>query len=103
MAEESKKTNTGMAIVAYFIFFLPLLTDDKNDPFVKYHVKQSLVLVICYVLISVLFMVPLVGWFAAPILYVVVFVFWIMGILNAAAGKQVPVPVVGHYGEKFNF
>ncbi|MBP6855591.1 MAG: hypothetical protein KBC26_01280 [Candidatus Pacebacteria bacterium] len=37
-SEEHKK-NIAMAIVAYILFFIPLLTDAKNDPFVKYHVK----------------------------------------------------------------
>lgn len=34
-----KEKNIGMAVVAYILFFIPLLTDAKNDPFVKYHVK----------------------------------------------------------------
>ncbi len=40
---QPKEKNTAMAAVAYLIFFLPLLTDAKNDQFVKYHVKQGLV------------------------------------------------------------
>jgi len=42
------KKNTGMAVVAYFIFFLPLLTEAKKDPFVKYHVRQGLGLLIAF-------------------------------------------------------
>ncbi|HOE15288.1 MAG TPA: hypothetical protein PLH82_01145 [Candidatus Paceibacterota bacterium] len=53
--EQSKSTvkekNTGMAILAYILFFIPLLTDSKKDPFVKYHVKQGLVLFIGGILI----------------------------------------------------
>jgi uncharacterized membrane protein len=43
-----------MAIVAYILFFVPLLTESKNDPFVKYHVKQALGLFICGVIVFVL-------------------------------------------------
>ena len=39
------KKNTTMAVIAYIIFFVPLLTGDaQKDAFVKYHVKQGLVL-----------------------------------------------------------
>jgi len=40
-----------MAILAYILFFIPLLTDSKNDPYVKYHIKQGLVLFIGGILI----------------------------------------------------
>ncbi|NIR47464.1 hypothetical protein GWO43_04305, partial [candidate division KSB1 bacterium] len=44
--------NTAMAIIAYIIFFVPLLTDARDDPFVKYHVKQGLVLFLSWVVVS---------------------------------------------------
>ena len=48
-----KSKNTTMAIIAYIIFFVPLLTGDaKKDSFVKYHVKQGLVLFLLVVLIN---------------------------------------------------
>jgi uncharacterized membrane protein len=103
----NKEENVAMAIVAYFIFFIPLLTDDKNDPFVKYHVKQGLVLLIAWVVLwvvsFVLAFIPVIGWILAPLLYLAVFILWIMGIINAAQKKQKPVPIIGQFGEKFNF
>lgn len=50
----SKGKNIGMAIVAYIIFFIPLLTEAKKDPFVKYHVKQGLVLFIAWIIVGML-------------------------------------------------
>jgi len=38
---QSGQKNTAMGIIAYIVFFVPLLTSSKNDPFVKYHVKQG--------------------------------------------------------------
>lgn len=93
-------TNTGMAIVAYIVFFVPLLTDAKNDPFVKFHVKQGLVLFIAWVAVWVLSMLPVLGLLALP-LYVVMLVFWIMGILNAVNGEMKPLPLIGQYADKF--
>ena len=95
---EKKRKNTGMAIVAYILFFVPLLTDAKNDPFVKYHVKQGLVLFIAGIVSSLIWWIPFIGWAFG----IFVFVVWIIGIINAANGEQKPLPLIGQFGEKFN-
>lgn len=91
--------NTGMAVVAYILFFIPLLTNAKRDPFVKYHVKQGLLLFVAWVVVSVLTPVLfMITW----LLYIVLLVFMILGIMNALNGKQEPLPLIGKYAEKFN-
>ncbi len=101
----SNEPNIGMAVIAYFIFFIPLLTDSKNDPFVKFHVKQSIVVLIAAILVSVIgSIIPFLGWFLIlPIGSIVVFVLWLIGVINAAQGKKKAVPLIGQFGEKFNF
>jgi hypothetical protein len=39
-----KEKNTGMAVVGIILPIIPLLTEDKKDPYVKYYTKQGLVL-----------------------------------------------------------
>jgi len=103
----SEKKNIGMAIIAYIIFFIPLLTDAKNDPFVKYHVKQGLVLFIGWIaagLVSILLaFVPPIGGIIAWLLNVSLFVLMVFGIVSATKGEQKPLPVIGQFGEKFKF
>lgn len=91
---KSTDVNTGMAILAYFIFFIPLLTEYKDNTFVKYHVKQSILLLIAYIICT---LIPVFGWIAS----FGVFVLWIMGVINAANGKQEPVPVIGKFAEEW--
>lgn len=104
---QSEKTatsnSTGMAIVAYIIFFVPLLTESKDDPFVKFHVKQALMLVITGLAVSVLgSIIPLIGWFIiGPFGSLAVFVLWIIGIINAANGKKQELPIIGQFAEKW--
>jgi uncharacterized membrane protein len=44
---EDAEQNKGMAVVAYLLFFVPLLTGDcKKSPFVKFHTNQGTVLAI---------------------------------------------------------
>ena len=97
-----EKKNTAMAIVAYILFFVPLLTDAKNDPFVKFHVKQGLVLFITSIIVNIAGSF-LRFYFIGSILGLGVFVLFIVGIMNAINGKEEPLPVIGGFAKSFNF
>ena len=44
---EDAEQNKGMAIIAYVLFFVPLITGDyKKSPFVKFHTNQGTLLAI---------------------------------------------------------
>ena len=92
-----------MAVVAYVLFFVPLLTDAKNDPFVKFHVKQGLILFIACVASAVFIRLPVIGWVLMVPLNIALFVLWIIGILNALSGKQKHLPFIGEYADSFKF
>jgi len=97
-----KEKNTGMAILAYILFFVPLLTKAKNDPFVKYHVKQGLVLFIINVIAAVVAKIPVIGWLSW-LINIGTLILFIIGIINAANGKEKPLPYVGHFADNFKF
>ena len=102
--QQKKDKNTGMAVVAYIIFFIPLLTDAKNDPFVKYHVKQGLVLFICAVIVwFIVSIIPFLGWIIAPLLNIAILVLAIIGIINAVNGVEKPLPLIGSFASQFKF
>lgn len=100
-----QQKNVGMAVLAYIIFFIPLLTDAKNDPFVKYHVKQGLVLFILAVIAMAIERV--LPYTLSSMLYslfsLAIIVLAVMGIMNAVNGKETPLPFIGQYADKFNF
>ena len=93
--------NKGMAILAYFIFFLPLLTDSKDSPFVKFHVKQSIMIVLLIVASFFVNIIPILGQLAFMVASVAAMVFWIIGIMNAVNGKMTELPVIGKYADQF--
>jgi uncharacterized membrane protein len=97
--------NTGMAIVAYILFFIPLLTDAKNDPFVKFHVKQGLVLFILAIAINILAgVVPVLGWsLISPLGGLFTLVLFVMGIMHAINGEEKELPLVGQFAKNFKF
>lgn len=102
--EEIEKGKT-MAVVAYFIFFIPLLMDEyKTNKFVMFHTEQATALIIFYVIAALI--AGVLSPFTCGLSFVLLFVpvvFLIMGVMNALNGKVQPLPLIGQYGEKFNF
>jgi uncharacterized membrane protein len=96
--QKDTSSNTLMAVLCYFgiLVLIPLVTDAKNDPFVKFHIKQGLALLIVYVICFIFLMIPVIGW----LLGIFLFVLFIMGVINAATGKQNSLPVIGQLADK---
>ena len=86
--------NKAMGLLGYLIFFIPLLAA-KDSAFAKFHANQGFVLFLSYIGASVLWIIPILGWIAAPIVYIAVTVLSIMGIINALGGKAINLPIVG--------
>ncbi|MFZ3074085.1 MAG: DUF4870 domain-containing protein [Minisyncoccales bacterium] len=97
-----KGKNTGMAMVAYVVFFIPLLTEDKNDSFVKFHVKQGLTLFVAWIVMGFVSMIPLIGWTLAPFLSLAMLVLMGLGIYGAYKGEQKLLPLIGGFADHFN-
>jgi len=89
-----------MAIVAYLIFFIPLLMDDmRKNKFVMFHTEQSIVLLLLNVAAGI---IGTITCGIGLVLYIPWLILLIMGIMNASNGEVKPLPVIGIYGEKFN-
>ncbi len=124
MAEEIvQKENPGsqvniMAIQSYLgpLCLVPLLTGEK-DEFVKFHVRQGMVLFIAEVAIWLIFYFVLsattVGWstwgfysmlsMLQSLLYLGIGILSVVGIVNVVNGQQKELPVVGKFAEKITF
>lgn len=79
------------AILAYFGIFclIGLLVEpEKNDPYVKNHVNNGLILWIASVICLV---IPIVGWICS----IAVLVFAVMGIVAAAQDNYFTIPIIG--------
>jgi uncharacterized membrane protein len=100
-----------MSVIAYLIFFVPLLTGaHKTSEAVKFHTNQGTVLVIAAgiygivygilmaVLVALLWRSPGVVGFLSVLLiipYLGLLALWIIGIVNAVQGRQQPLPLIG--------
>lgn len=98
--EDDVQKGKTMAIIAYLIFFIPLLMDDmKNNNFVMFHTEQAIVLFILNIGAAI---IGTLTCGIGLILYIPWLIFLIMGIMNASKGEVTPLPVIGKFGEKFN-
>jgi len=106
---EDAEKNKVFGILAYIwlLFLVPLLAA-KDSPFAKYHANQGLVLFIVWVVIAIaLNIVSLILAMILPtslsflltavfgLVYLGLLILMILGIINAAGGKCVPLPLIG--------
>jgi uncharacterized membrane protein len=94
-----------MSVLCYLgiLIIVPFVTDAKNDPAVKFHLKQGLVLIICEVIAMFIGAVPVFGWILAPLFVLFNLAMIIVGIVNAATSKQKELPLIGSFAKHFNF
>ena len=100
-AAPHKEKNTTMAAIAYIVFFIPLLTEDRNDPFIKYHVKQGMVLFVAWCAAGFLAAIPFIGKVIQPLLILAVFALTVIGAYGAYKGGQKPLPFIGKLADSF--
>lgn len=95
--KEDIEKNKVMGILAYILFFIPLLAA-KDSPFARYHANQGLVLFIFgFGGGLILSLIPILGWIIAPIFSVLVTVLAVIGIINVANGRAKELPLIGKF------
>ena len=92
-----------MGILAYLgiLVIIPLIV--SKDAFVKFHVKQGLVLLIIEVIISALGFGFYAFWGLINLLNLLVLILIILGIINVANHQQKELPVIGSLAKYFTF
>ncbi len=92
---------TLMGVLSYLgpLVIIPFLTE-KENPFVKFHIKQGLVLLIIEVVLSFAMKI---FWPLMPIIGIIqlgVLILIIIGIINVLQNKEKDLPLVGSFAEK---
>ncbi len=66
-----------------------------------FHLRQVLGMVLTAAAGSVCGVVPILGWIVWLFVAVVLFVFWIMGLISAVRGEMRPVPLLGEHYQRW--
>ncbi len=112
--------NKVMAVLAYILFFVPLLTGaHKTSRFAKYHTNQGTVLFLFMLVWGIVYSILMAvltaalfnpfawspgGWGAYGVITLILGLLWIIpavlavvGIIAAATGKMKPLPLIGRF------
>ncbi len=101
-----------VAILAYFLVGIVWYFADekvKGSSLAKFHVKQSLNLMVISVVLHIALSVLMGGMYMlmpiiallSMLINLAVFVLWIMGIIYAINDEQKPLPIVGEWAAKY--
>lgn len=108
----AKKTDDKVifAFLATFlsiIGFLVAVLAKKDDEYVMFYAKQSLVIfvmaIVSAIVIAIVRWIPVIGWILSFFLQVVVIVMWILSWLYALTGEMKYVPMVENWANKIKF
>lgn len=83
---DSGNKTTNILVYIGILFIVGLVSDHKNDPDVKFHTNQGIVLTIFGTIVSCI---------TCGIGSIAYIVFMIIGIMNANKGEMKPLPLIG--------
>ncbi len=101
MINEAEKINEGktIAIIAYItiigLIIAFVMNNEKKNAFASYHIRQSLGLALTAVALSMIGIIPILGWIISFFGFFFVLVLWIIGLLNVLNSKEKPLPILG--------
>ena len=93
-----KDQSKTVAIVSYITLIgwiiALILNQSKKTELGSFHIRQTLLIYIAW---FIFWWIPVIGW----LLILVLFVFWIMGLVYAIQGQQKEVPLIGGLAQKW--
>ena len=82
------------------IIFLVVEPYNRNR-FIRFHAFQSIILAVAnFVLQTVLWMIPILGWIAGFLLTIAVLIAWVICLIKAFQGQMFKLPLIGDFAEK---
>jgi len=102
LSENSAAALSYLTFIPAIIF---LVTEPYNrSPFIRFHSMQSIALfvvwVVCFVIQTVIMVIPILGFLIAVLIGLTLFGTWIFTVVNAAQGKWFKLPLLGDFAMK---
>lgn len=89
------KTRGIVAYLTLIGWVIALVTNNPKDEQSSFHIRQMLGLIIISMAGSMLSIIPFLGIIIFPLVFIVTFVFWVIGLISAIEGSKKPVPFIG--------
>jgi len=95
----------NIATIAYLtligLVIAYVMNNDKKTEFGAYHIRQSIGLIAAAIAISIIAMVPFIGWIISIVGSLALLYLWVMGLVNAINEKMEPIPWIGKKFEEW--
>ena len=104
--EDDKKLFAFLATFLSIIGFVIALVAKRENKYVMFYAKQSLVVFIVGAVLgiisSILLFLPIIGTLINVAVGIIVFILWLLSWIYALSGEEKEVPVVGEFAGKIN-
>ena len=100
--KDDQKLFAFLATFLSIVGFVVALIMKRDDKYVMFYAKQSLIVFIIYLIAKAIGVFPFIGDIISPIVYIASVLFWVMSWINALSGKMKEIPLIGVYARKIN-
>ncbi|WP_338792912.1 hypothetical protein [Bernardetia sp. MNP-M8] len=98
--EKSNGIIAYITIIGWVIAFVQ--NQEQKSEYVNFHIRQMLGIGVAGIALSVVNIIPLLGWLISILGIIPLVIFWVMGLMGAINGEHKPVPIIGeHFQEWF--
>lgn len=102
--EDDKKLFAFLATFLSIVGFVIALIAKRDDKYVMYYARQSLVIFIigavAAIISWILGWIPVIGWIINTALWIIVFVLWLISWIYALSGEEKEIPIVSDWAKK---
>ena len=98
--QDDSKLFAFLAVLLSVVGFIIALVAKKDDKYVMFYAKQSLILFLTGIavkVLTVLLAITIIGIIAIPIVWVLYAVIWVVVLVNSISGKEKEAPIIGKY------
>ena len=103
---DDKKLFAFLATFLSIVGFLIALIAKKDNKYVMFYAKQSLVIFIAAIIGAAINMIikwiPIFGWIVTTAINISILVLWILSWVFSLSGEEKKIPLVSEYAEKIN-
>jgi uncharacterized membrane protein len=100
--EDDDKLFAFLGVLLSIIGFLIVYILKKDSKYAMFYAKQSLVIFIMWVIISVFTIMPLIGQIIGPVLMIGLVILWIISLVYSLSGKMKDVWLVSDFAKKID-
>lgn len=72
----------------------------NQSSYIRFHAWQNICLCVLMFAISVIFVIPILGWIIFFVGLPVLFIAWLIALLQALKGNRYKLPIIGAFAEK---